>query len=53
MKIPSAESIEELANFRQDHELTDFEDQLEEVAELVFEPQPPLHPDPANETTEL
>ncbi len=36
-KIPKTDSIEELASFWDTHDLTDFEDQLEEVAELVFE----------------
>jgi predicted DNA binding CopG/RHH family protein len=36
-KIPHTDSIEELARFWDTHDLTDFEDQLEEVAEPVFE----------------
>jgi predicted DNA binding CopG/RHH family protein len=36
-KIPQADSIEELARFWDTHDLTDFEDQLEEVTEPVFE----------------
>ena len=36
-KIPNTDSIAELAQFWQDHDLTDFEDQLEEVTETVFE----------------
>ena len=35
-KIPSTDSIEELARFWDRHDLTDFEDQLEEVAAPVF-----------------
>ena len=36
-KIPQTDSIEELAQFWDTHDLTDFEDQLEEVTEAVFE----------------
>ena len=36
-KIPQTDSIEELARFWDTHDLTDFEDQLEEVTEPVFE----------------
>lgn len=36
-KIPQTDSIEELARFCDTHDLTDFEDQLEEVTEPVFE----------------
>jgi len=35
--IPQTDSIDELARFWDTHDLTDFEDQLEEVAEPVFE----------------
>ena len=35
-KIPTTDSIQELAAFWQQHDLTDFEDELEEVAEPVF-----------------
>lgn len=37
--IPRTDSIEELAKFWDSHDLTDFEDQLEEVTEPVFERQ--------------
>ena len=37
LKIPEMDSIEELARFWDMHDLTDFEDQLEEVPEPVFE----------------
>lgn len=37
LKIPETDSIEELASFWDTHDLTDFEDQLEEVTEPVFE----------------
>jgi predicted DNA binding CopG/RHH family protein len=36
-KIPQTDSIEELAQFWNGHDLTDFEDQLEEVSETVFD----------------
>jgi len=36
-EIPQTDSIEELAQFWDTHELTDFEDELEEVTEPVFE----------------
>ena len=37
LKLPEMDSIEELARFWDMHDLTDFEDQLEEVPEPVFE----------------
>ncbi len=36
-KIPDTDSIEELARFWDAHDLTDFQDELEEVHEPVFE----------------
>jgi predicted DNA binding CopG/RHH family protein len=36
-KIPHTDSIAELARFWDTHDLTDFEDELEEVLESVFE----------------
>ncbi|MCE2402690.1 hypothetical protein J4G08_17635 [Candidatus Poribacteria bacterium] len=36
-KIPQTDSIQELADFWDTHDLTDFEDELEEVTELVFD----------------
>ena len=36
-KIPDTDSIRELADFWDTHDLTDFEDQLEEVTQPVFE----------------
>jgi hypothetical protein len=36
-RIPQTDSIEELAHFWDTHDLTDFEDELEEVTESVFE----------------
>lgn len=41
-RIPETDSIEELARFWDSHDLTDFEDQLEEVAESVFQGEPGL-----------
>ncbi len=35
--IPKTDSIQELAHFWDTHDLTDFEDELEEVNESVFE----------------
>ena len=35
-QIPDTDSIEELARFWDTHDLTDFEDQLEEVSGPVF-----------------
>jgi len=39
LKIPQTDSIEELAQFWQTHDLTEFQDELEEVTEPVFERQ--------------
>jgi predicted DNA binding CopG/RHH family protein len=39
-RIPETDSIEELALFWDRHDLTDFEDQLEDVSEPVFERKP-------------
>jgi hypothetical protein len=36
-KIPQTDSIQELAQFWDTHDLTDFEDHLEEVSEPVFQ----------------
>jgi predicted phosphatase len=35
--MPQTDSIQELARFWDSHDLTDFEDELEEVSEPVFE----------------
>ena len=35
-KLPKTDSIQKLAEFWDTHDLTDFDDQLEEVAEPVF-----------------
>jgi hypothetical protein len=39
-KIPHTDSIEELARFWDTHDLTEFEGELEEVTEPVFERKP-------------
>ena len=36
--LPKTDSIQELAKFWDTHDLTDFEEQLEEVSDPVFEP---------------
>lgn len=36
-RIPRTDSIQALAAFWQEHDLTDFEDELEEVQEAVFQ----------------
>lgn len=38
-RIPDTDSIEELARFWETHDLTDFEDELEEVTEPIFAPR--------------
>jgi len=38
-KIPQTDSIQELARFWDTHDLTEFEDQLREVGEPVFDRQ--------------
>ena len=39
-KIPETDSVEELARFWDTHDLTDFEDLLENVPKRVFERKP-------------
>lgn len=39
-KIPSTDSVEELARFWDTHDATDFEDEVEEVTEPVFVRKP-------------
>ena len=39
-KIPESDSVEELARFWDTHDLTDFEDLLENVPKRVFERKP-------------
>ena len=36
-QVPKTDSIDELARFWDSHDLTDFEDELEEVREQVFQ----------------
>jgi hypothetical protein len=36
-RLPQTDSIQELANFWDTHDVTEFEDELEEVREPVFE----------------
>ncbi|MGM0490825.1 MAG: CopG family antitoxin [Planctomycetota bacterium] len=36
-RLPQTDSIQELASFWDTHDLTEFEDELEEVGERVFE----------------
>ena len=36
-RLPQSDSIQELARFWDTHDLTDFENELEEVTEAVFE----------------
>lgn len=36
-RLPETDSIQELANFWDTHDITEFEDELEEVGEQVFE----------------
>lgn len=40
LKLPQIDSIEELAQFWDTHDLTEFEQDLEEVTEQVFERKP-------------
>lgn len=40
INMPQTDSIEELAHFLDTHDLTEFEDQLEEVSEPIFERSP-------------
>ena len=44
-RLPQTDSIQELAKFWDTHDLTDFENDLEEVTEAVFEQRTliPLH----------
>src|SRR5216683_5478362 len=41
-KVPKIDSIEKLADFWDTHDLTDFEDELEEVTEPVFVRRTPI-----------
>ena len=40
--IPKTDSIQELADFWDTHDLTDFEDELEEVSEPIFDTSVPV-----------
>jgi len=55
--IPQTDSIQELAQFWDTHDLTDFEDELEEVTEPVFERSTmvkiPLQPDEMESLKEI
>ncbi len=42
-KMPQTDSIQKLAHFWDTHDLTDFEDEFEEVNEPVFELSPQLN----------
>lgn len=44
--IPQTDSIQELADFWDTHNLTDFEDELEEVTEPVFDTSASVQPYP-------
>jgi hypothetical protein len=54
LDLPPTDSIEELARFWDSHEVTEFEDQLEEVSEQVFQSKCEVatgpRPKPDNET---
>ena len=53
-KIPTTDSIEELARFWDTHDVTDFEDELEEVEGPIFERQAELQIQlPADEVAAL
>jgi len=41
-KLPQSDSIEELAKFWDTHDLTEFESELEEVTESVFDREWPI-----------
>ncbi|MFY9619181.1 MAG: CopG family antitoxin [Pyrinomonadaceae bacterium] len=42
-KLPQTDSIQELAQFWDTHDLTEFEGDLEEVSERVFTPRTAIH----------
>lgn len=42
-KLPATDSIQELARFWDNHDITDFEDSLEEIAEPVFMKEKNIH----------
>lgn len=43
--LPQTDSIQELAQFWDTHDVTDFEDELKEVTEPVFAPRAAIHLD--------
>jgi O-acetylhomoserine/O-acetylserine sulfhydrylase-like pyridoxal-dependent enzyme len=45
-RLPKTDSIEEMARFWDTHDLTEFEDELEEVTESVFEETVPVPLEP-------
>jgi hypothetical protein len=42
-KIPATDSIQELARFWDNHDITDFDEALEEIAEPVFMKERDIH----------
>lgn len=44
-RIPKIDSIEALAEFWDEHDITDFEDELEEVREPIFHRSAGMEPD--------
>jgi hypothetical protein len=49
-RLPNTDSIKELAEFWDTHEVTDFEDELEEVKQPVFEDRPTITIPPSTPT---
>jgi hypothetical protein len=56
-RIPRTDSIQELARFWESHDLVEFEKELEEVTERIFERRPDLtvrlHPEEAKAVNDL
>ena len=50
-RIPQTDSIQELAEFWDTHDLTEFEDELEEVQDPVFQPGVTVPLTPRDATT--
>ncbi|MEK6336649.1 MAG: CopG family antitoxin [Acidobacteriota bacterium] len=44
-ELPQTDSIQELAQFWDTHDVTDFEDELEEVTERIFAPRKAIRVD--------
>jgi hypothetical protein len=42
LKVPKTDSIKELAEFFETHDMTDYEDEFEEVTEPIFERRPAI-----------